>query len=452
MRWFRKPLVLALAATLAGPAFAAGNTLVGWAQMPGATFSDGPTSGQFASANPYGTNLPPYAHRQPVQGISAVLPGADESSFIVMTDNGFGTRANSGDTLLRLYIIRPDFRTAKGGSGTVSASNFLTGTPLAGFVSPARLSLNDINRKLTVPIQADFEHYYNDASKPEVDPAIRFARLLTGADFDVEAVRQDKDCNLWFGDELGPYLVKTDLSGTVLRNEIPLPGVFAPEHKDVASGTAQANLGGSGGFEGMDITPSGKKLYTLLEKTVTGDPEKTLRISEFDLDEEAYTGVSHYYPLEPAATNIGDMTAIDEHRFLVIERNGATATSGTPFKKIFVADIWGVPNGGKVRKTELVDLMNIADPHDLDGDGKTTFTFPFVTIESVLVLDTRTLLVINDNNFPYGGGRELASDTTEFLKIRLARPLGGLNFQGHQRDDRSRRQCQLPLARDHAPD
>ena len=46
-----------------------------------------------------------------------------------------------------------------------------------------------------------------------------------------------------------------------------------------------------------------------------------------------------------------------------------------------------------------------------------------MTIEDVLILDARTLLVINDNNFPYGGGRELASDNTEFLKIRLAQPL-----------------------------
>jgi hypothetical protein len=452
MKFFRKPLVLALAAALAGPACAAGSTLVGWAQMPAATFSDGPTSGQFASANAYGTNLPPYAYRQPVQGISAVLPGADENSFIVMTDNGFGTRANSGDTLLRLYSIRPDFRTAKGGSGTVSASNFLTGTPLAGFVTPGRLSLNDINRKLTVPIQADFEHYYDDASKPEVDPAIRFARLLTGADFDVESVRQDKHCNLWFGDEFGPYLVKTDLSGTVLRSEIPLPGVFAPEHKDVAAGIAQANLASSGGFEGMAITPSGEKLYTLLEKTVAGDPEKTLRISEFDIKDEAYTGVTYFYPLDPSGTNIGDMTAIDEHRFLVIERNGATATSGNPFKKIFVADIGGVGSGGKVKKTELVDLMNIDDPQDLNGDGNTTFTFPYVTVESVLVLDQKTLLIINDNNFPYGGGRELASDTTEFLKVRLARPLPGMKGAGHRWDGRGRRHCQPPLDWEQARD
>jgi hypothetical protein len=63
--------------------------------------------------------------------------------------------------------------------------------------------------------------------------------------------------------------------------------------------------------------------------------------------------------------------------------------------------------------------MNLADPYDLNGDRSRTFTLPYVTIEDVLILDERTLLVVNDNNFPYGGGRELASDNTEFLRIRL---------------------------------
>ena len=79
--------------------------------------------------------------------------------------------------------------------------------------------------------------------------------------------------------------------------------------------------------------------------------------------------------------------------------------------------------GGFAKKTEMVDLMNIADPLDLNGDGSTTFTFPFVTIEDVLILDAQTLLVVNDNNFPGGGGRALTSDNTEFLKISLANPV-----------------------------
>ena len=178
---------------------------------------------------------------------------------------------------------------------------------------------------------------------------------------------------------------------------------------------------------------------------MAGDPDKARRINEFDLANERYTGRSHVYPLDANGTNIGDMVAVDDHRFIVLERNGSTATSpnSTPFKKVFLIDLQGVPDGGTVRKTELVDLMNLADPFDLNADGQTTFTFPYTTIEDVLVLDPRTILVVNDNNFPYGGGRELASDNTEFLKIRLPFSLtgddGNHDHHGHA----------LPPDRDH---
>lgn len=438
-----KPLAVALIAAISAPAIAASNTLVGWAMMPADTFSDGPTSGQMASANPYGTFPPPYESRQPVQGFSAVLPGADENSFIFMSDNGFGTQTNSGDALLRLYSVRPDFRTANGGSGKVSASDYLSGAPLARFTHPSRLTLNDINQKLELPIQADYRFYYNDGSKPRVDSAIDFGRLLTGADLDIESVRRDKNCAMWFGDEFGPYLIKTDASGTVTRSAISLPGVYAPQHADVVAGRATANLGSSGGFEGMAINPRGDRLYALLEKTVDGDPAGTLRINEFDIDQERYTGQVFIYRLQSPEHAIGDMTAIDETRFLVIERNNATATSGAPFKKIYLIDTRGVASGGAVYKTEVVDLMQLADPDDLNGDGQRTFIFPYVTIESVLPLDSRTLLVANDNNFPGGGGRALTADVTEFLKIRLARPITGVR-PAHLQQAKDVRRCETP--------
>lgn len=415
---------LAVAATgAASTAQAESGTLVGWALLPAATFADGPTSGQFIGPNPYGSHLPPYVAQQPVQGFSGVLKGAGRS-FRVIADNGFGTQGNSADALLRAYAVLPDFRTAQGGSGTVSAADWKTGQALPAFDEASRITLSDPHSRVSFRVQADYAHYYNNAANPAVDEAIREGRLLTGADFDIESVRQDKQGNLWFGDEFGPYLVKTDASGAVLRAPIALPGVFAPQNPAVTSGAVAANLGSSGGFEGMAISPNGDKLYTLLEKTVAGDPAGTLRINEFDLDREAYTGIDYRYQLDAGGTAIGDMTAIDDHRFLVIERNGCTATSGcTPFKKLFVADIAGVADGGYVTKTELVDLMDIADPHDLNGDGKTRFSFPYVTIEDVLIVDGTTLLVINDNNFPGGGGRELAADNTEFLQIRLAKPI-----------------------------
>src|SRR5215831_16968807 len=413
--------LIPLAASLLLAGTARAQLLTGWAQMPAATFADGPTSGQFAAPNPFGTNVPPYVNRQPVQGFSAVLAGPRKNVYHFLVDNGFGAQNNSADSLLRAYTLEVNWRTRKGGAGTVAPADWRTGEERTAFDARTRLQLNDERRKLTIPTQADFANYYNNPANPAVDPSIRAGRLLTGADLDIESFRRDRHGNYWFGDEFGPYLVKTDARGTVLRSEISMPGVFAPENKDVVAGRAVANLGSSRGFEGLAINRSGDKLYTLLEGTVAGDPAKTLRIDEFDIDAEQYTGRRFVYTLDPAGTNIGDMVAVDDTRFVVLERNGSTATSPNPppFKKVFLIDIEDVAPGGVARKMELVDLMKLADPFDLNGDGSTVFTFPYVTIENVLVLDPRTLLVVNDNNFPFGGGRENASDNTEFLRIRL---------------------------------
>jgi len=420
-------LILGLAAASAGAA----NTLTGWAEMPAATFSDGPTSGQFAFTNVNSpANNPPYLNQQPVQGFSGVLAGPN-GSYRMLVDNGFGAKANSVDTLLRMYAVNVDWN-----AHTVSAASFTTGASQPGFTAASRITLNDANSKMGFGIVADGVNYPGTTTLPApggntvvVDPTIKQGRLLTGGDLDIESVRQDRNGNFWFGEEFGPFLVKTDATGTVqnvfrtpdVRNFGANPWVQSPSNPIP---TGANNLPGSGGFEGLALNASGTLLYTLLERPLTTDTDqKRLLIQEFDLATEQFTGDWFGYKLDAAGTNIGDMTAIDDHRFLVIERNGGTATSGTPFKKIFMADSSQLDADGFAKKTEVVDLMNIADPNDLNGDGSTTFTFPYVTIEDVLILDANTLLVVNDNNLPGGGGRDLFSDDTEFLKISLANPV-----------------------------
>ena len=433
----RAAVLTALSAVLVSGAASAAE-LTGFALMPANTFAEGPTSGQFAGIGAGGNALP-LLNKQPVQGFSAVLHGPKDKTFYVMPDNGFGAKTNSADTLLRIYAVYPDFKVWDGyrvtGSGTIHPVHFGSGRRLANWDRSSFINLRDPNGKIGFDIVASREFYPNGSGTIPVDPSIRAGRLLTGADFDIESVRLDRKGHFWFGEEFGPFLVETDASGKVLRSEVNTPNIIplgstatgadvrSPQNPFLSADVP--NLGASRGFEGMALNPAGRKLYTLLEGTVTGDNAingtvgKNLRINEFDIKAKSYTNNHWLYQLDASGTNIGDMTAINDHQFLVIERNGATATSGTPFKKIYVADIQGVANGGFVRKTELVDLMNISDPHDLNGDERTLFTFPFVTIESVLILDPKTLMVINDNNYPGTGGRDTSSDNTEFLKIQL---------------------------------
>ena len=101
----------------------ADDKLIGRAVLPAATFAPGPTSGRQLGAAPINGQPVPFLHKQPVQGFSAVLNNGD-GSFLVMSDNGFGSIENSADYHLRVYRIRPDFETKDGGSGMIAVEGF----------------------------------------------------------------------------------------------------------------------------------------------------------------------------------------------------------------------------------------------------------------------------------------------------------------------------------------
>jgi len=200
--------------------------------------------------------------------------------------------------------------------------------------------------------------------------------------------------------------------------------VKSPQNPFLNGGTP--NLPRSKGFEGMGVSCDGHTLYPTLEGPLTTDSDQSrLIINEFDVDAEHYTGRQWFYRLElPTQTgqSIGDLTQVDDRRFLVIERDnneGALAA----FKKIFLVDFNDVDANGFLVKHEVANLLNIKDPNNLGGFGP-TFRFPFQTIESVIVLDREHLGVLNDNNYPFSAGRVPGQpDPDEFIIIRLDHPL-----------------------------
>ncbi|WP_017655605.1 esterase-like activity of phytase family protein [Fortiea contorta] len=198
--------------------------------------------------------------------------------------------------------------------------------------------------------------------------------------------------------------------------------VRSPQNPDVLAGKAVANLGGSKGFEGAAINASQTKIYAMLEGTVQGDEAGALRINEFDIASRKYTDKKLYYKLDNPANAIGDLAVINDNEYLVIERDNNQGAAAK-FKRIFKIDLSKIDANGYVAKEEVADLLNIEDPNDLNGDGKTTFDFPFQTIEDVLVIDKNTILVANDNNYPFSVGRPPAIDNNEILLLRLEKPL-----------------------------
>ena len=408
---------LILAAATAAAALCASHasaaTLVGFASLPADTYAAGPPSGNGISGNGRTGPFP----GQPVQGFSAIIASTsgEPNRYLAMADNGYGGKNNSADFLLRAYDVTLDFRTATGGSGGVLINSFMT--------------MTDPNAEVGFALT-------------------RADRQLTGADFDPESLRRLADGTYYVGEEFGPFLLHLDAEFRVIDAPIPVPGVISPDNP--YGGTV--TLPGSGGFEGMALSPDGLTLLPMLEKAVAGDNPLARRIYDFDIASQTFNGFTNYV-LDNANYAIGDLTSVGGDRYVVIERDNGQG-AGALFKKLFLIDFSEVDANGNLIKTEIADLLNLADPDDLNVDGETLFTFPFQTIEEVLFIDNRTLLVGNDNNYPFSNGRygPGTPDPNEWLLIRLdqslaavpepatwAMMIGGIGLAGGSLRSRSRK-------------
>ena len=361
-------------------------TLTGFAELAADTFNPGPTSGQFIEAT--NGRHPPFTDQQPVQGFSALIQGEGDS-FIVLSDNGFGARDNSSDYLLSIYHIDPDFRTATGGNGNIRVSKVI------------QLS--------------DPEHYLPYPATRTED------RQLTGADLDPESFRRVSDGSYWIGEEFNPSLLHFNADGLMLAPPFRLTGLNSADNP---SGEP-ANLPRSRGFEGMAISSNGKYLYPMLEGALQGFAPG-LNIYTFDIEEKLFVNQnagqpSYRYRLDDGATAIGDFTMFSKTGGLVIERDSGESDKAL-IKKVYRVDLEQLDEDGFLHKSLVSDLLNINDPNDLNEDGREIFSFPFWTIEGLVVLNATTLGIVNDNNYPLGQARDNSGtkpDNTEFILIEV---------------------------------
>jgi hypothetical protein len=355
-----------------------------------------------SAGRPTGVSLP--FKGQPVQGHSGIKRMAD-GSYWLLTDNGAGAKANSPDFMLFLNHYRVDFKSGQ-------------------FKRLGTVFLHDPDKK--VPFRIVHEGTAQ--------------RYLTGSDLDTESF-QIADGHFWIGDEFGPYLIKADMKGrvkAVYETQVDGKTVVSPDHPAVKTPGAQGGevkfqVRRSKGFEGMASSPDGSKLYPLLEGAVWDEAAKApeaidgkpyLRVLEFDVKTEKWTGRHWKYVLEANHHAIGDFNMISPTEGLIIERDNGegTADKACPeatkradcfhdlakFKRVYKVELSEALAGGPLRKIGYIDLMNIADPNQLARKplNNGVLTFPFFTIENVDIVDARHIVVGNDNNLPFSSSRD----------------------------------------------
>ncbi|MGE8103506.1 esterase-like activity of phytase family protein [Allorhizobium sp. NPDC080224] len=356
---------------------------------------------------------------QPLQGFSGIKR-MEDGTFWSLSDNGFGSKANSSDAMLMLHHLTFDWD-----AGAVNVQK--------------TLFLSDPDKKAPFPIAMEASDN----------------RYLTGADFDLESIQPVAD-GFWVGEEFGPYMLKFSTEGVLTdviatkAGEIEVKSPDNPTLVVPANPTAKMpvfNLKRSGGYEGLAMSKDGTKLYGMLEGPLymeDGSVEKAdgltaLRIIGLDAASKTWTGKTWLYPLSEGGEAIGDFNMIDETTALVIERdNGAgVETQACADPKAPAADCFAVPakhkriykiemteeNAGKaVRKIGYIDLMKIEDPDNKkrQGGGEGFYDMPFVTIENVDIIDATHIVVGNDNNLPFSAGRALdKADDNEFVLLEV---------------------------------
>jgi hypothetical protein len=200
--------------------------------------------------------------------------------------------------------------------------------------------------------------------------------------FDPEGLRLGPSGSVFISDEYGPYVFEFDSTGHQVR-ALDVPARYSIAHPAATKEEeVEANQSGrvaNAGFESLAISPNGKRLYALIQLPLLQDSKRTkkgkvkglnCRLLEIDLASGATR--EFLYPLDREGNKTCEMLAIDDRRFLVIERDNQAGQSAG-FKKIMKIDISGandisavaslppkkLPKGVKpVSKLAYIDLLD----------------------------------------------------------------------------------------------
>lgn len=286
------------------------------------------------------------------------------------------------------------YGTGAAGTGTVSGVNYTLGSGV-----PAQNAVSGTN--------------YFTGRSDNFNPAA-LSTSPNNARLDPEGVRvASNGKSVFISDEYGPYIYQFDRATGQRLQSFSLPANLAVANLS-AQGAVEISGNATGrvankGMEGLAISPDGKTLVGIMQAPLEQDSGNIVRIVTVDIASKA----THQYAYKlTTGSGVSEIVALNDHQFLVDERDGKGLGDGSTakVKQVFMIDLAGAKDISElqgdlsamaVTKTLVLDMVK-----SLGAQGITASQIPAkiegmafgsdVTYNGELL---HTLFIANDNDF-----------------------------------------------------
>jgi hypothetical protein len=350
------------------------------------------SAGSFADLSRLQNTLENGAPANLLGGFGSGLAYASGNTFLGLPDRGpnavpFDSLIDNTVTYIpRFHTITMDLEPNKGAGLPFTLSPKLRDTTLLFSLTPLVYGTGEnLAVGSGVPPQNNFLHHFFTGRSDAFDPNRNSGNSNDGR-LDSEGIRLSNDgLRVYISDEYGPYVYEFDrLFGVRLRS-FKLPAhLFVANLRPVGSDEIADNTSGrtaNKGMEGLAITPDGKTLVGIMQNALIQDnaeggaAKNLLRLVTIDI---ASGQTTHEYAyLLTTGSGVSEITALNQHEFLVDERDGHGR---------------GDASVAKIKQIFKIDLAGAVDVTNMDG---TTAATHAVTKSAKPFLDIVTVLTAN---------------------------------------------------------
>ena len=369
-------------------------------------------------------------------GIGSALAYAGGNTFIATPDRGpNATSYNSGvdDTtsyISRFHTLTLALTANTYGSGLAyNLTPTLTGTTLLSNASALNYGNGGsfgLSHGAPALNAANNTHYFtgrsdNFGANNPLGSADTSSANPSNGRFDPEGVRVSNDGkSVFISDEYGPYVNQFDRATGQLIKSFTLPAHLAIANlAPTESAEISANSSGrvtNKGMEGLAITPDGKTLIGVMQAPLLQDKPSSGRGSVRIVTIDIASGATREFAYHLTnGTGVSEILAINDHEFLVDERDGKGLGDGSnaAVKQVFKIDLNNATDVGNLSGAAVLDAKAVDKTLFLDvvqklngenGVAKSQIPAkmeglafgPDITDNGVLF---HTLYLANDNDF-----------------------------------------------------